>query len=684
MAQPALRPTNSRSRLSSRSGLTSSRSGERLHLGGENSHSIGTARGKLVRATTANPTTGSFSKVTTGNEKKRPALIDKTNSQTATHELSEYSQGKLHQEPLLKHKAPSSVALRTTTTTANSKPRSASVTSHTSIEASGSSNYNNARHQRGVSSSSAVNAVKKSRGGALKTSSDMKMEVEDQTISSTQRSSIAANVTTTTKRASAGSRSTMQSIGNGMDVEDAALLSHRQEQGENDPTASQTELYVGSYTNLDEDMSEVESDWPSSSAESSSRRHSSKTDAEEDDFGIKATVMNPDEEIEVEDEEEEGEEEEEEEDDEDEDDDSGAESVILDNLDPECYVSLPPEMELLAQAKVAHICARFEELVLRPAMMKQAVERQAAMERGEIAPEIAAHDDELALMGLDPDEVRDTSMVAEYSKEIFEYMSRCEARTMANPNYMDFQGEIRWHMRATLVDWLMQVHMRYHMMPETLWIAINIVDRFLSARVVSLAKLQLVGVTAMFVAAKYEEILAPSVDEFVFMTESGYTREEILKGERIVLSTLNFNVSSYCSPYSWVRRISKADDYDLQTRTLAKFLMELTLFDHRFLRAKPSLIAATAMYLSKKMLGGQWNESFVYYSNLIEEQLIPGANLLLEKLIDENFLDCFVCKKYGNRKFLKASIYARDWALRNHQAMGALLSSTHVDNSPGQ
>lgn len=64
-------------------------------------------------------------------------------------------------------------------------------------------------------------------------------------------------------------------------------------------------------------------------------------------------------------------------------------------------------------------------------------------------------------------------------------------------------------MRTTLIDWLLQVHMRYHMLPETLWIAINIVDRFLSNRVVSLIKFQLVGVTAMFVAAKYEEIMAP-------------------------------------------------------------------------------------------------------------------------------------------------------------------------------
>lgn len=177
---------------------------------------------------------------------------------------------------------------------------------------------------------------------------------------------------------------------------------------------------------------------------------------------------------------------------------------------------------------------------------------------------------------------------------------------MPQSDYMSNQTEITWEMRQTLVDWLLQVHFRYHMLPETLWIAINVVDRFLSRRVVSLGKLQLVGVTAMFVAAKYEEILAPSVEEFVFMTENGYTKEEILKGERIVLQTLDFRVSQYCSPYSWMRKISKADDYDIQTRTLSKFLTEVTLLDHRFLRVKPSLIAAIGMYCARRMLGGDW------------------------------------------------------------------------------
>ncbi|KAI0671587.1 cyclin-like protein [Trametes maxima] len=265
----------------------------------------------------------------------------------------------------------------------------------------------------------------------------------------------------------------------------------------------------------------------------------------------------------------------------------------------------------------------------------------------------------------------DTTMVSEYADDIFEYMQELEEDVMPSPDYMEGQTEINWQMRQTLVDWLLQVHLRYHMLPETLWIAINIVDRFLTKRVVSLMKLQLVGVTAMFIAAKYEEILAPSVEEFVFMTERGYTKEEILKGERIMLQTLDFKISHYCSPYSWMRRISKADDYDIQTRTLSKFLTEVTLLDYRFLRVKPSLVAAIGMYTARKMLGGDWNEAFVYYSGFTEEHLLPGHKLLVEKLAEDEFAQQHVCKKYATKKFLKASLYAVDWAhLHLHETMG--------------
>ncbi|KAL0954854.1 hypothetical protein HGRIS_003793 [Hohenbuehelia grisea] len=259
----------------------------------------------------------------------------------------------------------------------------------------------------------------------------------------------------------------------------------------------------------------------------------------------------------------------------------------------------------------------------------------------------------------------DTTMVCEYAEEIFEYMERLEEESMPLPNYMDMQNEINWSMRQTLVDWLLQVHLRYHMLPETLWIAINLVDRFLSKRVVSTVKLQLVGVTAIFIAAKYEEILAPSVDEFLYMTGESYSKAEMLKGERIILQVLDFKVSDYCSPYSWMRKISKADDYDIQTRTLSKFLIEVTLLDYRFVPVKPSMVAAVGMYTARRMLGGEWDEKFVFYSGYTEEQLLPGHNLVIEKISEPEFRYFYVCKKYAHKKYLQAATFAMEWARVN-------------------
>jgi len=166
---------------------------------------------------------------------------------------------------------------------------------------------------------------------------------------------------------------------------------------------------------------------------------------------------------------------------------------------------------------------------------------------------------------------------------------------------MDFQSEIQWSMRAILIDWLVQVHSRFGLLPETLFLCVNFVDRFLSAKVVSLAKLQLVGATALFVAAKYEEINCPSVHEVVYMVDNGYTAEEILKAERFMLSMLNFELG-WPGPMSFLRRVSKADDYDLETRTLAKYFLEITVMDERFVGTPPSFLAAGAHCLARHML----------------------------------------------------------------------------------
>lgn len=204
------------------------------------------------------------------------------------------------------------------------------------------------------------------------------------------------------------------------------------------------------------------------------------------------------------------------------------------------------------------------------------------------------------------DEQWDTSMVAEYGEEIFEYMHALEERMKPNASYMDHQAEIQWSMRSVLMDWLVQVHNRFGLLPETLFLAVNYVDRFLSCKVVSLGKLQLVGATALFVAAKYEEINCPSVQEIVYMVDGAYTADEVLKAERFMLSMLQFELG-WPGPMSFLRRISKADDYDLETRTLAKYFLEITIMDERFVGCTPSFLSAGAHCLARFMLKkGDW------------------------------------------------------------------------------
>ena len=207
---------------------------------------------------------------------------------------------------------------------------------------------------------------------------------------------------------------------------------------------------------------------------------------------------------------------------------------------------------------------------------------------------------------LDAEDVNDPLMVAEYVGEIFEYLKVLEESTMPNPDYMDHQENLEWQLRGVLIDWLIEVHTRFHLLPETIFLAVNIIDRFLSARVVELEKLQLVGITAMFIASKYEEVISPHVVNFRHVADDGFSEEEILKAERFVLAALNYDLS-YPNPMNFLRRISKADSYDIQTRTLGKYLLEISLLDHRLMGYHPSHIAAAAMYLARLILErGEW------------------------------------------------------------------------------
>lgn len=252
---------------------------------------------------------------------------------------------------------------------------------------------------------------------------------------------------------------------------------------------------------------------------------------------------------------------------------------------------------------------------------------------------------------------------------------------LPNPRYMeDVQVEIQWSMRSILMDWLVQVHNRFALLPETLFLTVNYIDRFLSSKMVSLGKLQLVGATAIFVAAKYEEINCPSVQEIVFMVDGGYTVDEILKAERFMLSMLQFELG-WPGPMSFLRRISKADDYDLETRTLAKYFLEVTIMDERFIGCPPSYLAAGAhclarlilkkgdwvsydpvfgQYVNVQKLNVQWTTSHVHYSGYTWLQIKPLVAMILECCRSPQKHHSAVYEKYCDRRFKKSAVFVEE------------------------
>lgn len=269
---------------------------------------------------------------------------------------------------------------------------------------------------------------------------------------------------------------------------------------------------------------------------------------------------------------------------------------------------------------------------------------------------------------LDKDDDGDPLMVSEYVVDIFNYMLEIERKhaQVLNPNYIEKQKELNWGMRGILGDWLIQVHARFRLLPETLYLAMHLVDRMLSIRVVSLSRLQLVGVTCMFIAAKYEEIMAPSVKHFVECADAAYTEKDILDAEQYVLRVLGWDCS-YPNVMTFLRRVSKAEDFDDQTRSVAKFFVEIACVDHRLLPFPPSQIAAASLWLARLILDRDpWNGNLIHYSTYREKDLIEPANIMINYLLEPIKHEAF-WKKYASKRYMKVSPYVREWAFMKWQ-----------------
>jgi transcription initiation factor TFIIIB Brf1 subunit/transcription initiation factor TFIIB len=154
------------------------------------------------------------------------------------------------------------------------------------------------------------------------------------------------------------------------------------------------------------------------------------------------------------------------------------------------------------------------------------------------------------------------------------------------------------------------------------------------------------------------------VENFKRIADDEYDEAEILSAERFVLTTLNYDLS-YPNPMNFLRRVSKADNYDFQSRSIGKYLMEISLLDYRFMAYRPSHVAAGAMYLARLMLDrGEWDDTIAYYAGYTDEEVQPVVQLMVDYLARPIVHEAFF-KKYASKKFLKASILARQWAKKN-------------------
>ncbi|KAL6011924.1 hypothetical protein ACLOJK_002390 [Asimina triloba] len=194
-----------------------------------------------------------------------------------------------------------------------------------------------------------------------------------------------------------------------------------------------------------------------------------------------------------------------------------------------------------------------------------------------------------------------------------------------------------------------EVHYKFELMEETLFLTVNLIDRFLERQSVVRKKLQLVGITAMLLACKYEEVSVPVVEDLILISDKAYTRDEVLAmaileslchfneyflrllQEKLMINTLQFNLS-VPTPYVFMKRFLKAAQSNKKLELLSFFMIELCLVEYEMLKFPPSLLAAAAVYTAQCTLNGSrhWSKTCKCHARYTEDQLRECSKMIVD------------------------------------------------------
>ncbi|XP_054422337.1 G2/mitotic-specific cyclin-B3 [Pteronotus mesoamericanus] len=243
-----------------------------------------------------------------------------------------------------------------------------------------------------------------------------------------------------------------------------------------------------------------------------------------------------------------------------------------------------------------------------------------------------------------------------YVKDIFRYMKEREEKFILK-KYMNRQSDISSNMRAILVNWLVDVQISFEVSHETLYLAVKLVDHYLMKVTCKKDKLQLLGSTAFMIAAKFEESCPPSLDNFLYICNGAYQRDEMLAMEINILKTLDFDINIPVA-YHFLRRYSVCFRVNMNTILLSRFICEMTLQEYDYIQERASKLAAASFLLALYMKNlGHLASTLEYYSGYKTSDLHPlvkKLNILLTLRSCDDRLKA-VRSKYSHRLFLEVT-----------------------------
>ncbi|XP_024296420.1 G2/mitotic-specific cyclin-B1-like [Oncorhynchus tshawytscha] len=326
----------------------------------------------------------------------------------------------------------------------------------------------------------------------------------------------------------------------------------------------------------------------------------------------------------------------------------------------QCKQSATERVHVISKANTgAGNCDLVRQAKPIAAAPEQPPSQEATRDEGLNVPQAFSH----ALLNIpdvDSADAGDSLLCSDYVKDIYAHLRNLEVAMAIKPCHLE-GCDVTGSMRSILVDWLVQVQKQFRLHQETLYMTVGIIDRFLQDYPVPTKSLQLVGVTAMLIASKYEEIAPPLVKDFAHITDFTYSCAEIRLMEVTILKALNYELGRP-PPVHFLRRASKVGKLQPVGYGLAKYLLELTLLDYASVHHPPSLTAAAALALSSRILhdsaGYEWTPALQHYTGYTEVSLLPVMQCIakmLERLSDGSMKQLSIKQKYDNVKLLRVS-----------------------------